>query len=132
MTGPGVFVFTEDGVRFFASAESAAARIRAAELHEGHYDSFIGLDGERFTPRAVGRNRFDLEGTGERDLVALAALLTHYRDRAGFAADPRDPAAVAAELRAQANASRWPIKILRRPRAVGRHRAGTALRRTRG
>lgn len=105
----GVFVFADDGVSFFLTAEEAAASVEAIDIEAGEYKAFIRLDGETLEPRILDHSQVLLDASGHRDTELLVRLLEreHVAHRT-FTSDPAQPASVANELLLGSWEGRWP------------------------
>jgi hypothetical protein len=108
MDGLGVFVFADDGVSFFRSAEEAAGWVEAIDVDAGEYQAFIRLDGERLVPHVLDQAKVVLEASGHRDPDGLVELLERERGTGAFSSNPAQPESVANELLLGDWEARWP------------------------
>jgi hypothetical protein len=112
-----VFMFADDGLSLFRSAEEAASYMEWIDVEDGVYEALFTMRGERLVPQPKGRNSVRLEASGEVDTDALTSMLSRERDLRGtFSADPDDPLAVAEELAKREQAWRWEHRWPKRPR----------------
>jgi hypothetical protein len=79
MAGLGVFVFADDGLSYFQTAEEAAGWVEAIDVEAGEYKAFIRLDGERLEPRILDPSTVLLEESGQCDPELLVELLERER-----------------------------------------------------
>jgi hypothetical protein len=109
MAGLGVFVFADDGVSYFQTAEEAAGWVEAIDVEAGEYKAFIRLDGERLEPRILDPSTVLLEESGQCDPGLLVELLERERvSHRTFTSDSAHPANVANELLLGNWEARWP------------------------
>jgi hypothetical protein len=116
----GVFMFADDGVSYYPSAEDAAVDMEWVDVEGGAYEAMFTVRAERLVPHPLDKYMVRLEPSGEVDIDSLTSMLRRERDRRGtLTADPNDPPAVAQELDEQERAwrsSRWSRRWPKRPR----------------
>jgi hypothetical protein len=115
MTDKGVFMFAENGLRAFPTAEDAAAGMEWVDVESGDvYEAFFDTEGQRLMPEQGQRVQVRLVPSGEVDVESLKSLLR--REHGTFTGDPDDPVAVANEMLATERAWRWSRRWPRWPR----------------
>jgi len=118
MSDKGVFMFADDGLKFFSTAEDAAADMEWVDVEGGGvYEALFIVGGERLVPHPLNDYLVRLDPSGEVDLESLKSLLRRERDERGtFTGDPDDPKAVANEMLSKKLAWRWAHRWPRWPR----------------
>jgi hypothetical protein len=128
MTDTRVFVFAEDGLHCFPTAEDAAGYMEWVDVEDGGvYEAFFTVEGERLVPHPLNDDMVRLDQSGEVDPDSLKSLLRRERDERGaFTGDPDDPVAVANEMLSTDLAWRWSRRWPRWPRWLDVRLHGTA------
>ncbi|WP_138067656.1 hypothetical protein [Cellulomonas rhizosphaerae] len=105
-----VFVFARDGILLFKSPIQAQRWVEAADVADGEYEVFIGLDGARLTAVVGDESDGDvrLEKGGTRDPEFLRARLHDYASSRGYEGAPEDPREIANEIFANEWKRAWP------------------------